>query len=87
MDVIYTNTRDGKTYKSSDVDRVHDPYESFLNKRPKVQPVKGRAFYARLIKITATEFVFEGDHGMRSIYNRGQIRSMILDEDDNGRRY
>jgi hypothetical protein len=75
---------DSKAFKPSDeVDRVHDPYELFLNKRPKVQPVKGRAFYARLIAITATEFVFEGDRGMQSIYSRGQIRSMVLDENDN----
>jgi hypothetical protein len=75
--------RDEKAFKPSDKDRVSDPFDEFLNKRPKVQPVKGRAFYAWLVEITPTEFVFEGERGMRSIYSRGQIRSMVLDENDN----
>lgn len=80
------NNGDAKRFKASDdVDRVNDPFVAFLNKKPRVQPVRGKAFYARLIAITPNEFVFEGDYGMRSIYSRGQIRSMILDE-DNGKR-
>lgn len=65
--------------------QVYDPYQAFLNKRPRVQPVRGKAFYARLVAITPTEFVFEGDFGMLSVYAKGQIRCMILDEDTRGR--
>lgn len=70
---------DSRRYK--DLDRP-DPYIQFLNRLLKVRPISGKAFYATLVEITPTECVFEGKHGMRSIYLRSQIRSMILDDDE-----
>lgn len=70
---------DAEGYKLSDTrDRVNDPYLQFLNKKPLVTPFKGSRFMAKLIDVTANEFVFEGDAGTLSIYQRHAIKSMIL---------
>ena len=70
---------DAEGYKLSDTrDRVNDPYVKFSNKKTLVTPFKGTRFLAKLIDVTPTEFVFEGEARTISIYQRHAIKSMIL---------
>lgn len=74
------DNKDVEVFNTSGQDRRTDPYEQFLNKGGKISPNKGRPFWARLIGVSATELIFEGRHGLVSVYRRDAIRSIIWDE-------
>jgi hypothetical protein len=81
------NTSTGK-YKNSSIEErdqdSSDPYSIFLGTKRAllIQPEHGRPFVGFLIGLSALEISFEGLRGMKSIYKRQHIRSIVELEDD-----